>query len=111
MGLKLVTNEPAPPPRKRRKWERVPLLSDLEEQRFRQACRNLRDAFGSPGALAAAMRASPHAIRIMMAGRTRPSGDIIVKAIRASGLSLAELLGAPVPADRCRACGQIKRAS
>lgn len=42
-------------------------------------------------------------------GGYRVSGDVIVGAMRASGLSLAELLGGPVPADRCRACGQIKR--
>lgn len=29
--------------------------------------------------------------------------------MRASGLTLDELLGAPTPADRCRACRQIKR--
>jgi hypothetical protein len=45
----------------------------------------------------------------MLAGRNRVSGDLVVRAMRASGLTLAELLGGPVPADRCRACGQIKR--
>jgi len=43
------------------------------------------------------------------AGKASDSGSMLVMAMRASGLSLAELLGGPVPADRCRAGGQIKR--
>jgi plasmid maintenance system antidote protein VapI len=71
--------------------------------------RNLRDAYGTWGALAAAMGATEDAIDSMRAGRCRVSGDMIVRAMRLSGLSLAELLGAPASADRCRACGQAKR--
>jgi hypothetical protein len=105
--LKLVRDEPPKPPR--RKGERRPLLSPEEERQFRQAMRNLRDAFGSTGALCAAMGAKTHAVNDMLAGRNRVSGDLVVRAMRALGLSLAELLGGPIPADRCRACGQIKR--
>jgi hypothetical protein len=85
------------------------LLSHEDAQRFRQAMRNLRDAFGTWGALAAAMGAHPVTLSSMMGGSKSVSGDMIVRAMRASGLTLAELLGGPVAADRCRACGQIKR--
>lgn len=36
---------------------------------------------------------------------------MIVRATKASGLTLADLLGGPVAADRCRACGAVRRAS
>lgn len=108
MTLRLVKDAPPKPPR--RKGQRTPpVLTSTEEQRFRQAMRNLRDAFGSWGALADAMGAKTKAMGHMMRGICHVSGDMIVRAMRASGLSLAELLGAPVPADRCRACGQFKR--
>ena len=109
MTLRLV--KPEGPKSQRRKYERRPVLSREEERHFRQAMRNLRDAFGSTGALCAAMETPQNTVHAMLAGRTGVSGDLIVRAMRASGLSLAELLGDPVPADRCRACGQIKRAS
>lgn len=96
-------------PKAARRGERSALFTPDEERRFRQAMRNLSGAFGSWGALAAAMRVRTSAISHMMAGRSAVSGDMIVRAMRASGLSLSELLGNPVPADRCRACGQIKR--
>jgi hypothetical protein len=82
-----------------------------EERRFRQAMRNLRDAFGTWGALAAAMGANEGTIDAMQQGRSRVSGELIIRAMRASGLTLGELLGDPALAGRCRACGQIKRAS
>ena len=71
--------------------------------------RNLRDAYGTWGALAAAMGATEDAIDAMRAGRCRVSGDMLIRAMRATGLSLADMLGDPAPADRCRACGHIKR--
>ncbi|NUQ72027.1 MAG: transcriptional regulator [Polyangiaceae bacterium] len=109
MTLRLV--KPEGPRPLRRKGERSALLTPDEERRFRQGMRNLHIAFGSWGALAAAMGTRTSAISHMMAGRSTVSGDMMVRAMRASGLSLGELLGVPVPADRCRACGQIKRAS
>lgn len=107
MSLRLV--KPAEPKLARRKGERRVLLTPIEERQFRQAMRNLRDAFGSWGALAEAMEAYKGTVINMVRGAQGVSGDMVVRAMRASGLSLAELLGGPVPADRCRACGQIKR--
>lgn len=107
MSLKLERDEPTKP--KRRKGERKPVLSPEEERQFLQSLRNIRDAFGSSGALCKAMDAGPNAVNYVLSGRGRVSGAMIVRVMRASGLTLAELLGGPVPADRCRACGQIKR--
>jgi hypothetical protein len=105
--LRLVKPEAPKPPR--RKGERKPLLSPEEERRFRQAMRNLRDAFGTWGALAAAMDANEGTIDAMQQGRSRVSGDMLIRAMRASGLSLGELLGEPAPVAICRACRQVKR--
>jgi hypothetical protein len=105
--LRIVKPEGPKPPR--RKWERKPLLSPDEERRFRQAMRNLRDAFGTWGALAAAMDANEGTIDAMQQGRSRVSGEIVIRAMRASGLSLADMLGEPTPVELCRACRQVKR--
>jgi hypothetical protein len=105
--LKLVRDEPTKPAR--RKGERKPVLTPDEERQFRQSLRNVRDAFGSPGALVAAMDTGKNTVSQVLRGCVRVSGAMIVRVMRASGLTLAELLGGPVPADRCRACGQIKR--
>ena len=71
--------------------------------------RNLRDAFGTWGALAAAMDANEGTLDAMQQGRSGVSGDMIVRAMRASGLSLEELLSEPAPVSLCRACHQVKR--
>lgn len=106
MTLRLV--KPEGPRPLRRKGERSALFTSDEERRFRQAMRNLCAAFGSWGALAAAMRVRTSAISHMMAGRSSVSGDMIVRAMRASGLSLGELLGVPASASVCRACGGLR---
>lgn len=109
--LRLVGSEPPKATSKRRKGERTPVLSEDEEKRFRAAMRGLRDAFGTWGALSAAMGADSGAVYTMMSGKHRVSGDMIVRAMRASGLTLNDLLGAPTLAGRCRACGAVKVAS
>lgn len=106
--LKLVGREESAK-KKRRKPERFHLLSTDEERRFRAAMRNLHDAFGTWPCLADAMLCGLKGITLMMCGRSSVSGDMIVRAMRASGLSLPELLGGLISADRCRACGQIKQ--
>ena len=107
--LKIVRDEPPRPPR--RKGERSPLLTREEAQRFRQAMKKLRDAFGTRGALAAAMDSPKASVEHMARGYTGISGDMIIRVMRASGLSLAELLGGPALAGTCRACGAVKKAS
>ncbi len=108
MTLRLVGSEP--PKERRRRGERRPVLSREDEQRFRQAMRNLRDAFGTWGALAAAMGANVGAIKLMMRRDSGVSGAMIVRAMRASGLSYDALMGTPVLAGTCRACGRVRAA-
>lgn len=110
MTLRLVGNEPPKPPRKRRKYERTRLLTSDEEKRFRAALTNLKGAFGSWPCLAQAMGVQVTALYDAAAGRNSVSGCLIVRASKASGLSVGELLGGPVTADRCRACGRVRAA-
>ncbi|MCK6591324.1 MAG: transcriptional regulator [Polyangiaceae bacterium] len=108
--LRLVGSEPAK--RKRRvKGERydADLFTPEERNRIRQTLRNLRDAFGTWACLADAMDLHKVTIHQVMAGRHGVSGAIVVRMMRATGLSLDEILSAPVLVDRCRACGQVKR--
>jgi hypothetical protein len=37
------------------------------------------------------------------------SPAVLLRAMRATGLTLADVLGDPALAGRCRACGQVKR--
>lgn len=108
MTLRLVRDEPPKP--KRRKGARTPLLTPDEVRKFKAAMRGLHDAFGSWTCLADVMRAQVKTIAHMMRGTCHVSGDLVVRAMKASGLTLAELLGGPVAADRCRACGKVRAA-
>lgn len=113
MTLRLVRDEPPKAPRRGRrpgKCSRPPILSTDEEKRFRAAMRGLHDAFGSWPCLASAMDTGTYTISHMMRGKTHVSGALIVKAMRASGLTFAELIGKPIAANRCRACGKVRAA-
>ena len=112
MTLRLVRDEPPKPPMRRKKWQPPPpVLTPEEETRFRAAMRNLQGAFGSWPCLAKAMGVKPKSVTSMMRGRCHVSGEMIVRAMKASGIrSLDELLGGPVAADRCRACGRVRAA-
>lgn len=111
MTLRLVKPEEPRPPRK--KYTRCPpALTALETRQFKQALRNMRDAMGTWGALAAAMQVSEAALNATMRGDNAASGDLVIKAMKASGIrSLDELLGTPTLAGTCRACGAVRRAS
>ena len=111
MTLRLVKPDEPKPPRRRRgrghSYEED-LLTPDEHKRAMQGFRNLRDAFGTWSCLADAMRVPKNALAIMMR-RGTASVAMLYAASKASGLAIEELLGAPVPTDRCRACGQVKR--
>ncbi len=108
--LRVVGAEPPKP--RRRKGARTPytndLLSEEEQKRAIQALRNLRDAFGTWPCLAEAMRVPVNALHLALR-RGNISPAMLFAASKASGLSIAEMLGGPAPAERCRACGQVKR--
>lgn len=108
MTLRLVKPEGPKPPR--RSGERSALFTPEEQRKLRQAIRNLKDAFGTWACLADAMGMRVKSLERAIGGNHFGlSPGVVIRAMRASGLALDDLLGAPVLADRCRACGQIKR--
>jgi len=110
--LRIVKPEgPKPPRRKGGPRHETTVLTPEEQRKVRQAIRNLRDAFGTWACLADAMGMPVKSLGHAMSARLGLSPAVVLRAMRASGLTLDELLGGPAPAERCRACGQIKRAS
>ena len=109
--LRLVTPEGPKPPRQKGGPRHETLVFTPEEQRkLRQAIRNLKDAFGTWACPADAMGMPVKSLMSAVQGeRYGLSPAVLLRAMRASGLTLDDLLGDPAPADRCRACGQIKR--
>jgi hypothetical protein len=109
--LRIVKPEGLKPARQNGGPRHEALVFTPEEQRkLRQAIRNLKDAFGTWACLAEAMGMPVGSLVNAVGGKQRGlSPAIVIRAMRASGLSFAEILGGPVPADRCRACGQLKR--
>ena len=107
--LRIVGNERPKP--KKRKGQRFSdnLLTPEEQSRAAQALKNLRCAFGTWGCLADASGVS-RGMLISVANGYYPLTVALLFAVgRASGLTIDDLLSAPVPTDRCRACGQVKR--
>ncbi len=109
MTLRLVRDEP--PKSKRPKYRRSLVFSGEEARRFRQALKNLQGAFGSWPCLAKAMGVDEHTIWRVAKSKQNFGGDLVVRAMRASGLGLKDLIGEPNGLTRCRACGAVKRAS
>lgn len=107
--LRIVGNEPPKPRRRKGRRFSAELIAGDEQKRAQQALRNLRDAFGTWPCLAAAMNVSTNSIRIALS-RNRVTPAMLYAASKASGLSISELLGGPVAADRCRACGRVRAA-
>lgn len=85
------------------------LLSEEDQRHARQALRNLRDAFGSLSCLADASGVSHSILWSAACGRVPVTVTLLYAVAKASGLTIDDLLSAPVPADRCKACGQVKR--
>ncbi|HZF49211.1 MAG TPA: transcriptional regulator [Polyangiaceae bacterium] len=108
--LKLVGQDP-PKPARRKGMPRheASVLTPEEERKARQAIRNLKDAFGTWTCLADAMGLPVKSLLRAVSGRYALSPAVLLRAMRATGLTLDDMLGGLVPADRCRACGQLKR--
>ena len=107
--LKLVGSEPPKSRRKGAPRHEARVLTPEEERKARQAIRNLKDAFGTWACLADAMAMPEKSLMRAVSGRHGLSPAVLLRAMRASGLTLADMLGAPAVAGRCRACGQVKR--
>ena len=103
--LKLVGQDP-PKPTRRKGMPRheASVLTPEEERKARQAIRNLKDHFGTWGCLADAMGMPVKSLLRAVSGRYALSPAVLLRAMRASGLTLADMLGAPTTAGRCRAC-------
>jgi hypothetical protein len=93
------------------KGRKAPALSltDEELRHLRAATRNAVRAYGSPGALAAAIGVPTVAIyRVTGENGRRPCAGIALRIARASGVALEVVLGhraALTEAGRCQACG------
>ena len=110
MTLRLVGKDP-PKKQKGGPGHETIVLSPDEQRKARQALRNLKDHFGTWACLADAMGLPVKSLIKATSGRYSLSPAVLLRAMRATGLSLDELLGAPVLAGRCRACGALRRAS
>jgi hypothetical protein len=108
MTLRLVGKDPPKRQKDGPRHETI-VLSPDEQRKARQALRNLKDHFGTWTCLADAMGMPVKSLLAAMSGRYGLSSAVLLRAMRASGLTLADMLGAPVVAGRCRACGQVKK--
>jgi len=108
--LRLIKPDgPRPARRKGVLRHEASVLTSDEERKARQAIRNMKDAFGTWACLAEAMGMPEKSLITAVQGaRYGLSPAVLLRAMRASGLTLDDMLGAPAVAGRCRACGQIK---
>jgi hypothetical protein len=108
--LKLVGQDP-PKPARRKGGPRheATVLTPEEERKARQAIRNLKDHFATWACLANAMGMPVKSLLRAASGRYALFPAVLLRAMRASGLTLDDMLGNPAIAGKCRACGQIKR--
>ncbi|WP_438020678.1 transcriptional regulator [Sorangium sp. So ce315] len=97
--------EGAPARRRRRS---IPCLSltPTQRKRLRAALRNLRAAYGSWSCLAEVMGMSVVAVEAIANGRENGSPATAQRAAKAAGLTVEQLLGGLVAADRCPTCGR-----
>jgi plasmid maintenance system antidote protein VapI len=100
-----------PSPRKPRRPHYTEVFTAEEQRQARQALRHLRLAYGTWSCLAEAMGMPKESLQRAASGTAAVTAAILLRASRASGLTIDDLLSVPVPADRSRACGQIKRGS
>ncbi|XXX78579.1 transcriptional regulator [Sorangium sp. So ce134] len=68
--------------------------------------RNLRTAYGTWGCLAVVMGVSRDSLRRIAAGRDAGSPATAQRAAKAAGVTVEQLLGGLVAADRCPTCGK-----
>ncbi|XXT25066.1 helix-turn-helix transcriptional regulator [Sorangium sp. So ce429] len=91
------------PPRRRR--PRL-TLNPTQSKRLRAALRNLRAAYGTWDCLAEVMGVSRSTLRNIVKGHDGGSLAMAIRASKASGVPVEQLLGGLVAADRCIACGR-----
>lgn len=104
--LRIVGSEPQKPKRRKGDLVVLGLFSPDEHKRGIQALRNLKDAFGSWPCLANAMGVSANTLHGANR-KKRITAVLLYAASKASGLSIADLLSDPAPANRCKFCGRV----
>ncbi|AUX21612.1 transcriptional regulator [Sorangium cellulosum] len=80
-------------------------LTDVERMRLRAAVRNLRALYGTWACLAEVMGVSAGTLQQLASGNGG-SHAMALRAAKAAGVSLDQILGRLTPADRCPTCGR-----
>lgn len=93
------------PARRRRPRSPSLLLTDVERMRLRAALRNLRALYGSWSCLGEAMSVSAGTLQQIASGNGG-SHAMALRAAKAAGVTLDQILGRPVVAGRCPHCGR-----
>ncbi|WP_437484690.1 transcriptional regulator [Sorangium sp. So ce1014] len=91
-----------------RRRRSIPCLSltPTQRKRLRAALRNLRAAYGSWSCLAEVMGMSITSVEAIANGRDSGSPATAQRAAKAAGVTVEQLLGGLVAADRCPSCGR-----
>ncbi|WP_437833820.1 transcriptional regulator [Sorangium sp. So ce1153] len=81
-------------------------LTPIQRKRLRAALRNLRKAYGSWSCLAEVMGMAVDSLKGIAYGRDSGSPGTAQRAAKAAGVTVEQLLGGLVVADRCPSCGR-----
>ncbi|WP_437497476.1 helix-turn-helix transcriptional regulator [Sorangium sp. So ce1099] len=81
-------------------------LTPTQSKRLRAALRNLRAAYGTWDCLADVMGVSRSTLRNIVKGHDGGSLAMAMRASKAAGMPVEQILGGLVAADRCPTCGR-----
>ncbi|WP_437794249.1 transcriptional regulator [Sorangium sp. So ce693] len=93
-------------PKRRRRVSPCISLTQTQRKRLRAALRSLRSAYGSWSCLAEVMDMSVIAIESIANGRANGSPATALRAAKAAGVTVEQLLGGLAPVHRCPTCGR-----
>jgi hypothetical protein len=93
------------PARQRRPRSPSLRLTDVERMRLRAALRNLRALYGTWACLAEVMGVSAGTVQQIASGNGG-SHAMALRAAKAAGVTLDQVLGRPAVAGRCPTCGR-----
>lgn len=86
---------------------RAPELTAEESAHLKAAIRFLRIRSGGFGPLASLLKVKPDTLRNLASGRGRPGAALALRAARAAGVTVEDVLsGAFPPAGACPHCGR-----
>ncbi|MGK3995968.1 transcriptional regulator [Sorangium sp. So ce1024] len=81
-------------------------LTPTQSSRLRATLRNLRAAYGTWDCLAGVMGVARSTLRNIVKGHDGGSFAMAMRAAKAAGIPMEQLLGGLVAADRCPTCGR-----